>query len=99
MNLRQVFRRPAPPAEPLPAVRLAYAFACEECGWIVEQADNLRCKKCGSGAIFHVLSVLNATKNRARQRLKMAETIKAAQRRGETNMLAVLTAREPEDAA
>ena len=87
--------RTVPPPDPLPAVRLAYAYACLDCGWVLEHADNLRCRKCGSAAIFPVLSVLNQTRNRALQRLKMQETIKAAKQKGARNDVAFLTAPEP----
>lgn len=102
MKLLTFLRRlpnPSPP-DPLPAVRLLDAVACEECGWVVSGADNMRCRKCGSSAIFPVLSLLNQTRNRALQRLKMQETIKAARQRTDRNDLAFLTAPEPpEDAA
>jgi thiazole synthase ThiGH ThiG subunit len=41
------------------------------------------------------MTLLNATKNRAVQRLKMAEAMKAARQRGERNDLAFLTTPEP----
>lgn len=97
MKLYNIFRRPHPDPvpDPLVSIRAAYAYACLDCHRITEGANNLHCLCCGSQAIFHVLTLLNATKNRAAQRLKLQETIKAAKARGARNDLAFLTAPEP----
>ena len=100
MKLSHIFRRPSVPAFPVPpSLRTAYAYACLDCERISEGANSLRCKVCGSQSIFHVLTLLDQVKNRAAQRIKMQETLRAAKLRGERNDLAFLTSPEPKDAA
>lgn len=94
MKLATFFRR-APEPAPIASLRAADAYACLDCERISEGATNLRCQCCGSAAIYHLMTLLNATKNRAVQRLKMAEAMKAARQRGERNDLAFLTTPEP----
>lgn len=90
--LTKLFHHPDPVIIPKPAssgLRLPFLYACIDCEVCHEGVTQGRCRSCGSSAVFHVRSLLNREQNRAAQRIKVQETIKAAKVK---NDLAVLTA-------
>jgi hypothetical protein len=52
--------RPPAPDAPAPSIQGALAYACMDCHRMSEGSDRGTCHCCGSSAIFHIVTVLNA---------------------------------------